>query len=134
MMILDTSFIIDVLQGKEHAVKKLEELEERGVSQDITTVSLFELWSGIERSSRPEDEKRKVVEVLESRNIFNLDVASAEIAGKIDAKLMDEGNPVEPQDCMISGIAIHEGKTVLTADKSHFSQIHQVSELDIELS
>lgn len=47
-MIADTSFIIDVMRGKKESLKKLEEVQKKDESLNTTSISFFELWSGIE--------------------------------------------------------------------------------------
>ncbi len=125
-MILDTSFVVDLMDRQPDAVKKFWVIQEQE-NIFITTPSIFELWSGIARSSRPEQEKRKVLEILDSQLILELDEKSAEEAGKIDGNLVREGLRIEPEDCMIAGIAKHHQETVLTRNVKHFERIKGLS-------
>ncbi len=122
-MILDTTFIIDLMDQLPSAVRKQEELRQRRENLYITTPTVMELWSGVVQSSRPEQEKRKVVEVVESQLILDFDKASAEEAGKIDGTLYKEGVPIEPTDCMIAGIAQYHQEILLTKNLKHFTRI-----------
>jgi tRNA(fMet)-specific endonuclease VapC len=131
-MILDTSFIIDVLRGEETALKKLQKLEENNEPLNITSISIFELWSGIEQSVKSKKEKEKIEEVLKGRSVYPLDKLAGELAGLIDGKLCKEGRKVEPQDSMISGIAIREKEKILTCNSKHFKRIADVSTLQVE--
>ena len=92
----------------------------------VTTPTIFELWSGIAYSSKPEEEKRKVTAVLESQLILDLDKPCAEEAGKIDGMLVKQGATIEPEDCMIAGIAQHHDEPILTRNVKHFSRIKSV--------
>lgn len=121
-MILDTSFVVDLMDRQPDAVKKFWALQEQE-NLFVTTPTIFELWSGIVRSSRPEQEKRKVLEVLDSQLILELDEESAEEGGKIDGILISQGLRIEPEDCMIAGIARHHQETVLTRNVKHFGRI-----------
>ena len=105
------------------AVQKWDELEQRRENMFVTTPTIMELWSGIAQSSRPEQEKKKVILILESQTILVFDKESAEEAGRIDGTLYKEGIPIEPEDCMIAGIAKHNRKIIVTRNIKHFGRI-----------
>ncbi len=121
-MILDTSFLIDLMENDVDAKKKLLELIHNGTPQGITTLSIFELWSGISRSNKQEREKKKVGDILLSQTIINLDKASAEQAGIIDGSLINKGEKIDPLDILIAGIAKLRGEKVLTRNVKHFER------------
>jgi len=131
-MLADTSFIIDVMRGKESAVRKVEDLEEKDKAVNITSISYFELYSGIEQSEKAEKEKEKIEEVLAARAVHEFDLKAGEIVGRIDGMLCNKGKMVEPHDSMISGIAIRENEKILTRDIDHFRWISEISSLNLE--
>jgi len=55
-MILETSVIIDFLRNEPKTVSKIQELRNRNIPLQITTPSVFELWSGA--SSLEKSDKR----------------------------------------------------------------------------
>ena len=122
-MILDTSYLIDLMDGLPEAVQKMQQLHEKKENIFITVVSVFELWSGIVRSQKSDQEKRKVLTVLQSQLILDLNQPSAEEAGKIDGVLAGEGLIIDAEDSMIAGIARHYGEAVLTRNIKHFKRI-----------
>ncbi len=122
-MILDTSFIIDLLRKKENALKKLEELIRKNEPLIITTLSIFELFSGLIKSQKYEKEKREIEKILGSQLIISLNKESAERAGEIDGQLSKEGNMIGSIDIMIGAIALLKKEKVLTRDISDFSRI-----------
>jgi len=124
-MILDTSFIIDLMDNNEQAIAKLNELLARNEPQLVASPSIFELWSGITQSNKPDKEKTKVLAVLACQAILSLDQHSAEMAGEIDGRLVKEGQIIDPEDCMIAGIAKIKNQSILTNDK-HFDRINDV--------
>ena len=126
-MILDTAFIIDVMENDEKAVRRAKELKARGEPQAIATPSLFELYSGVGRSTKPETEKRKILHTLSRLLVWPLDPESAERGGEIDGKLISEGQKIDPLDSMIAGIALSKGQTILTRNVSHFNRIPGLS-------
>jgi hypothetical protein len=90
-MILDTSFLIDLMNGDKQAVEKLRELEENSQNQSATAITLFELSSGIHRSDLSDRERQRVMEVTGDRVVFSLEAELGKEPGKIDGKLVKEG-------------------------------------------
>ena len=121
-MILDTTFVIDLIKGKIDSVSKLKEFEERGIPYAITTPTVYELWSGLISLEKPEKEKQKTASLINEQIIYFLDDKSAVEAGKIDGGLIKDGQTIEPEDCMIAGIAISNNQKLVTRDE-HFSRI-----------
>ena len=126
-MIVDTSFVIDLMNGTPEAVEKAKQLWKEKENLFVTTVTIFELWSGVTQSQKPEQEKRKILGVLGSQLILELDEESAEEGGRIDGLLVREGLRIEPEDCMIAGIAKHHQETILTRNIKHFGRIKGLS-------
>ncbi len=126
-MIGDTTFIIDLIDELPAAVEKLRILQEQQKPLFVTTPTIFELWTGVAFSDRPEREKVKARQILESQFILDLNRRSAEEAGIINGTLISEGQRIDPEDCMIAGIAKHHGDTILTRNIKHFQRIKGVN-------
>jgi len=122
-VILDTDFIINLLRNDIGAKNKLQQLIADSRPLIIAAPTLFELYGGIERSSKPEQEKKKVITVLQTMTIFSLDEQSSIKAGEIDGSLLNKGITIDPVDSMIAGIALRNGETILTRNLKHFSKI-----------
>lgn len=122
-MILDTSFVIDLMQNAANAVVKFEELSKKGEPLSITTPTVYELFTGIARSTKPDVEKQKVMKVLNEQLALPLDHVAAERAGEIHGKLTKEGRGIGPLDCMIAGIALVKKEKILTGDIKDFSRV-----------
>lgn len=82
-MILDTSFLIDVMRGDEAAVEALESLESSSVQQKVASITILELFEGVERAVDSADERRRVEEVLGSKPVVPGDLSVMERAGKL---------------------------------------------------
>ena len=126
-MILDTTFVIDLIDGLPEAVEKLKSLQEQQEMLFVTTPTIFELWTGITQSDRPEREKEKVLRVLETQLILDLHRESAEEGGIINGTLINEGQRIDPEDCLIAGIAKQYGDAVLTRNVKHFQRIKGIN-------
>lgn len=122
-MIFDTSFLIDIMQNDRDALLKLSELIKKNEPQGITVISVFELYTGILRSNKPDEEKEKVERVLKGQELFGLDEESAKKAGIIDGKLFKRGQIICIPDGMIAGIALTKNQKVLTRNIKDFAKI-----------
>lgn len=125
-MILDTTFVIDLLNNKDAAVSMLRQLEKEGLPYSITTPTIFELWGGLIFLKKAESERQKTANLLKEQIIYDLDQKSAKEGGKIDGELALKGLTIDPEDCMIAGIAITNNKKILTRDE-HFSRIERLN-------
>ncbi|MBI5332766.1 MAG: PIN domain-containing protein [Candidatus Aenigmarchaeota archaeon] len=122
-MIVDTAFVIDIMRKDEKAVIKLRQLVSRGEPQIMTTLTLFELYSGIMQSNKPDVEKQKVLQLLSNLIIWHFDAESAKKSGEIDGSLCKQGKKIDAIDSMIAGIAIAKGETLLARNIKDFSKI-----------
>ncbi len=120
-MILDTTFIINVMRKDLKAIEKLGQLIQQRTPLIITTPSLFEVWSGVMLCNKPEEEKRKIAEVLLGQTILEFDKESSEEGGRIFGKIT-KNNSIEPIDAMIAGIAKTKHEKVLTRNKKDFDK------------
>ena len=125
-MIADTSFVIDIMKNDKKAVAKLNELVKKGVPQLITSLAIFELYSGVSRSHKPFEERNKVMKLLNGQIIIHFDNDSAEKAGEIDGNLIKEGKMIEPIDSMIAGIALIKKEKILTRNIKDFSKVRGI--------
>ncbi len=122
-MILDTTFLVDLIDGLPAAITKMKELQERQENVFVSTPTIFELWTGVAQCDKPEREKQKVREVLASQLILDLTKEGAEEAGMVNGGLWKEGMPIDLEDCMIAGIAKCYNELVLTRNLKHFQRI-----------
>ena len=120
-MILDTTFLIDLLKNKKEAVEKARDLENSFEPISTTTISVFEIWQGLKNS-----EASRIKSLLSSLGTFGLDIESAIMAGDISRDLSRKGQKIDSEDCMIAGIVIKNKETLLTRNINHFSRIHDL--------
>ena len=124
-MILDTSFIIDLLRSDNGAVKKAEELQKSSELLLTTTITVFEIWQGT--MDIKNDKKRTAIsELLQSLGLLVLDFDSAKKTGEIHSRLIKKGEEIDPEDSMIAGISITRGERLLTRNIEHFKRIGEL--------
>lgn len=122
-MIQDTSFIIDLLNGDEGARLRLELLDRERVPQRVSSVTVLELHEGVVRSSKPESERQQVLSVLESKDIVPADRAVMKKAGRLSGMLVNDGQRIDREDCIIAATAMTMEEPVVTRNGSHFERI-----------
>lgn len=123
-MILDTSFLIDVLRGNEGVERQLTAAN-AGVAY-VTPITIMELWEGVHRSSATQRERERVKEVLTGLDEVPFDRDCAVAAGRINASLGQAGEPVDDADVMIASCALVHDEPVVTRNISHFERIDDI--------
>ena len=113
-MLLDTAFLIDLMNGDEGAVQKARELEQDLVQQRISSMTLFELCYGISRAADSDAERETVERVLASKPIHPADTAVMRKAGGLSGELQNDGTPVGDADAIIAATADVVEEPVLT--------------------
>ena len=122
MTCLETSFLIDLLRGKQeiHALK--DELDMTETTLTVAAPSIMELWSGAMLAKVSAAEKEKINALITSLEVIPLDESGAKEAGEIEADLVRRGLSIETEDVMIAGIARVRGEKVVTRDE-HYARI-----------
>ena len=103
-MIADTSFLIEIMKSDKEAIKKAEEIENKGSTIAVTSISIFELFVGVTLSIKQDRERNKINRILKGLSIISFDEDSAIEAGKIFAQKRKNGSTIESEDSMIAGI------------------------------
>lgn len=122
-MIQDTTFVVDLLAGDEDAVASLTAIEAERRPQKLSSVTVLELYEGVGRSDRPDDEKRAVLDVLDSKTVVPADRDVMSRAGRISGELVSDGRRIDREDCVIAATALQEDEPVLTRNTDHFERI-----------
>lgn len=122
-MLLDTSFLIDLMNGDEDAIAKARELEANLIQQRLSSMTLFELYYGIERSNQSKGKREKVENVLSSKPVHPADTAVMRKAGRLSGKLVNEGNTVDDGDVIIGVTADVVDEPVLTRNVDDFDRL-----------
>lgn len=122
-MILDTTFLLDVLQGRPAAVRLMHELEEGSEPLRIPTVVSFELWDGVHRARASAEEATLLERTLAAHHALPLGPGHVRQAGLVSASLQDRGDPIADVDLLLAGIALTEGETLVTRNKRDFERV-----------
>lgn len=125
-MILDTAFIIDLMANDSGAVEQYELLERERIQQKISSMTLFELYHGVERSVSTRAEREKILDVLDTKQIVPAGAPIMRKAGRLHGRLQNEGMAVGEGDCIIAATSVVKDEPVLTRNVEHFDRIDGV--------
>lgn len=122
--LLDTNVIVDHLRGK----KPIEaSLVKKGSLVSIITQA--ELYYGAYKSKKPQENLRKIRQMLEDLAIdtVNLSKDIIDVYGQIKAKLEAKGQKLDEFDLLIAATALSSDLTLVTRNTSHFRRIPHLS-------
>ena len=67
------------------AIRKAEEIEKKGNTIAVTSITIFELFIGVAHSIKQDQERNKINRILNGLSIISFDGDSAREAGRIFA-------------------------------------------------
>ncbi len=112
---VDTSFVIDLLQGHDKALAKARELEGEDEPRFLPAPVLYEVEAGL-RFTRSRLEAARFREIAGGFPLLPLDEAAALAAAKLRAELLRLGRPKSHSDVMIAGTAMAGNHRLVTRD------------------
>ncbi len=116
-MILETSFLIDMLKGRPEAARLVQEIDRSRENVFLPSPALFELWLGAGRATRQREEVEKIEHLTESLDIMVLTDDDAREAGLLQARLSRAGRTMGTVDVLLAGMARSRGETLVTGDR-----------------
>lgn len=124
-VILDSTILIDLLNGDETASGKINELENRGEEIFTTQINVFEVVQGIYAYGEKVDEELAAFQLLlEKVRCLDLNYLSAYYSGKISGELNGRKIKVPAGDLLIAGIGMANNiNTIVTKNEKDFSKI-----------
>ena len=123
MVLADTLFLLDLMRGRAGALEMLDRLEAAGEPVRLGAPTLAEFHRGLETVDLPAAEKRRVAEVVRGRVVHPLDVAAAERAGRLEAALWAAGEPLDPEDTAVAGIALSRDEELVSRKAREFARV-----------
>lgn len=119
--LLDTDVCIAVLRGYRRVRERLQAVQPDDCG--ISVVSIFELFSGVERCCRPEEERLKVETFIAPMHVLPFDHDSALRASKVRWHLEKAGLPIGPYDLLLAGQALVLDVTLVTGNIGEFARV-----------
>lgn len=119
MFCLETTFLIDLLRGRDEALKFYAKIRDSKLY--TTSISAWGLLRGPKLIGK-EKEFEVAVELLESLDVLPFSFNSAKIAVEIEKDLREKGMEVNLIDVIIAAVAMEHSLKLVTRDE-HFSRI-----------
>jgi predicted nucleic acid-binding protein len=113
--LLDTSVIIDVLNGKRNRDRLFKELLQQGHLLACCSINVTEVYAGL-RSH----EETRTRELLESLQYFPVVWPVARLAGLLKRDYARKGITLATTDVTIAAIAIHHQLTLISGNLKHY--------------
>lgn len=122
-MIEDTSFIIDILRDDTAALDVLELIERERRPEKVASITVLELYEGVQCTATSDAKRQKVLSVLDSKPTVVANHQIMKRAGEISGQLITDGQQIDREDCIIAATALNEDEPVVTRNESHFNRI-----------
>lgn len=116
-MILDASFLIDLIADDDGATAKLREIDDERLA--VPTLAYTEVGVGIDSGTT---QAQQFETVMEGLSLVPYDEEAARRAVDVQRQLRTQGEPIGAVDVMIAGIALARDESVVTRNVSEFSK------------
>ncbi len=122
---LDTSACVAILRRKPDSVRiKAERAIRQGSTLVISSVVLHELWYGVFKGSRVQENVLQLQAFLAwGVEVLHFDEEDARVSGEIRVDLEARGTRIGAYDTLIGGQCLRHGLTLVTNNLSEFSRI-----------
>ena len=126
--LLDTNACIALINGKPVTVRqRFQRAIDAGAQVNVSTVALFELWYGVEKSEHKEANTNRLETFLAGPiTVTVFEEEDAKTAGTIRAVLEKAGRPIGAYDLLISGQAMRHNMTLVTANSKEFGRVKRL--------
>jgi tRNA(fMet)-specific endonuclease VapC len=123
--LLDTNVCIALIKNRPVSVRLRFNRELGAGSQmSVSSITAFELFYGIAKSTRRQTNDRSVTALLSAMGApLVFDASDAKIAGQVRAVLEAAGTPIGTYDLLIAGQAVSLGLTLVTANEREFRRV-----------
>lgn len=118
---LDTNIVIYVIKRK--PLELLETFNLHAGRMSISSITLAELFHGVEKSTRPAHNQRQVEDFVSRLEILDYGIKAAAHYGGIRANLEKQGTPIGVNDLHIAGHARSEGLILVTNNAREFERV-----------
>jgi predicted nucleic acid-binding protein len=121
-MILDSTFIHDVIREDNGAVNRLVELVEAETAVTISALTVFEVGVGLRGESTRY--RARFDEQMDDLTVVPLRESDARCALSIQHTLLDRGEPIGARDVLIAGTALESADPrILTRNVAEFERV-----------
>jgi tRNA(fMet)-specific endonuclease VapC len=120
--LLDTNACIEMIRGRSHRViSRLKQCAPGSVG--ISSITLGELYYGVERSSNPQRNLLALAQFCAPIEILPFDDRAAAVYGRVRQELEQSGFPAGPLDTLIAAHTLSEGTILVTDNVREFCHV-----------
>lgn len=123
--LLDTCTCIAAMKNDARVVQRMAAVSPGDCA--ISTITSYELYTGIEKCADPAKELSKVNLLLATVHQLAFDVPAAREAGRIRALLEAQGRMIGPYDILLAAHALSAGLILVTANTGEFNRVPTLS-------
>ena len=123
--LLDTNVCIALINGNSATVRAHlnQELAQGSVAY-VSSIAVFELWYGVAKSTRREENARLLAGFLSGPvSPLSFDEEDARVSGELRASMESIGRPIGEYDLLIAGQALRHEMTLVTANIREFGRV-----------
>jgi tRNA(fMet)-specific endonuclease VapC len=125
-MLLDSTFLHDLVRGDPDAVARLDELIEAETPVAVSSLAVFEVGVGLQGAAKQYRERFQTT--IDDIEEYGLGPAEARRALEIQRTLYNRGEPIGAVDVLIAATAVVRDDTrVLTRNSDEFERVDSVT-------
>jgi len=123
--LLDTNACIALINGVPLQVRtRLQKATSTGARVLVSSITTYELWYGVAKSSRREFNRQRVETFLAGPiRLLPFEDMDAQTAGSVRSSLEVSGKPIGAYDVLIAGQALNNQLTLVTANVREFARV-----------
>jgi tRNA(fMet)-specific endonuclease VapC len=119
--LLDTNACIAVMRNDAKVLQHLSSVAPGDCA--VSTITSYELYTGVEKCARPAAERVKVDLLLTTVQQVEFGARGAQEAAHIRAALEAQGQTIGPYDLLLAGHALSLGLILVSANTKEFSRV-----------
>lgn len=119
--LLDTNTCIDAMRNHPNVVNRMSAIAPGDCV--ISTITSYELYTGIAKCASPDKEQAKVNLLLKTVIELPFDRAAAREAGRIRGLLESQGKMIGPYDILLAAQALAASLTLVTANTNECQRV-----------
>jgi len=121
-LVLDTTFLVDLLRGRKAALSVAQELEEFGTEVYTTSINCYELLLGARRLGKVAETEA----LLADLGSLALTKEAAGKAANLQHHLAVEGKALDHRDALILGTALAHGIEAIVSNDEDLKRVREI--------
>jgi tRNA(fMet)-specific endonuclease VapC len=119
--LLDTNTCIAAMRNHPKVMQRMSAASPGDCA--ISTITTYELFTGVEKSANPVKESAKVQLLIQTLQEVEFDASAAKEAARVRALLESQGQPIGPYDTLLAAQALAMSVVLVSANVKEFSRV-----------